>query len=69
MFLRTGLVLARRGGFLSKLLLPFKLGLGGRLGTGEQVMSWLTLEDMVEACCFLLERDFVQGPSVRRKHY
>ncbi len=61
-FLRTGLVLDRRGGFLSKLLLPFKLGLGGRLGTGEQYMSWLTLEDMVETCCFLLEHEHLSGP-------
>ncbi len=61
-FLRTGLVLARHGGLLSRLLLPFKLGLGGRLGTGEQVMSWLTLEDMVKTCCFLLEHEHMSGP-------
>ena len=61
-FLRTGLVLSRRGGLLSKLLLPFTLGLGGRIGAGEQVMSWLTLADLVEMCCFLLERDHLSGP-------
>ena len=50
---RTGLVLAGKGGFLQKMLLPFKLGLGGRLGDGQQFMSWIHLSDMVNILEFL----------------
>ena len=45
--IRTGIVLAAHGGALQRMLLPFKLGLGGRLGSGEQYMSWITLDDHV----------------------
>lgn len=51
---RTGLVLSKHGGFLSKLTLPFKLGLGARLGNGQQYMSWIHLDDMVEPLLFLI---------------
>jgi uncharacterized protein (TIGR01777 family) len=51
---RTGLVLSKHGGFLSKLTLPFKLGLGARLGNGQQYMSWIHLDDMVTALLFLI---------------
>ena len=61
-YLRTGLVLAKDGGLLGKLLLPFKLGLGGPNGNGEQMMSWLTLGDLVEMIVFLLNNDNVSGP-------
>ena len=47
--LRTGIVLAAHGGTLQRLLLPFKLGLGGRIGSGEQYLSWITLDDHVAA--------------------
>lgn len=50
---RTGLVLASKGGFLQKMLLPFKLGLGGRLGDGQQFMSWIHISDMVNFLEFL----------------
>src|SRR5438105_11838705 len=43
---RFGIILARHGGALAKMLLPFKLGAGGRLGSGKQWMSWITLEDV-----------------------
>ncbi|MEO1237126.1 MAG: TIGR01777 family oxidoreductase, partial [Planctomycetota bacterium] len=47
--LRTGIVLTPRGGALAKMLTPFKLGLGGRLGSGDQHMSWITIDDHVRA--------------------
>jgi uncharacterized protein (TIGR01777 family) len=52
---RTGLVLAAKGGFLQKMLLPFKLGLGGKLGHGEQFMPWIHLTDMTNLLAFILE--------------
>ena len=52
--LRTGLVLSRQGGALAKLLPPFRLGVGGRLGTGRQWMSWIAIADYTAAVAFLL---------------
>ncbi|MGA8100822.1 MAG: TIGR01777 family oxidoreductase [Candidatus Acidiferrales bacterium] len=45
---RTSIVLAKDGGALAKMITPFRLGVGGRLGSGKQWMSWITLEDAVE---------------------
>lgn len=59
--LRTGIVLAAHGGALQKLLLPFKLGLGGRQGSGRQWWSWITLEDEVRAILHVLDTDLA-GP-------
>jgi uncharacterized protein len=61
-FLRTGVVLSPQGGALAKLLLPFRLGLGGRLGHGTQVLSWIALEDVVGAIHFALRSERVRGP-------
>jgi uncharacterized protein len=47
--IRTGLVLSARGGALAKMLTPFKLGLGGRMGSGRQWMSWIHIDDIVGA--------------------
>jgi hypothetical protein len=58
---RTGIVLDPDEGALAAQLLPFKLGIGGRLGSGRQWMSWITLDDEVSAICHLLEHD-VSGP-------
>jgi uncharacterized protein (TIGR01777 family) len=58
---RFGIILARHGGALAKMLLPFKLGVGGRLGTGQQWMSWVTLDDVVGILRFALENRAVQG--------
>lgn len=60
-FLRTGLVLGVHGGVLKRMLLPFRMGLGGRSGTGRQWMSWVSLRDEVAAMLFLLDHD-VPGP-------
>lgn len=60
--LRIGIVLSPRGGALAKLLLPFRMGLGGRLGDGTQYMSWISLEDMVGAIHHVLLDDTVDGP-------
>ncbi|MET1078328.1 MAG: TIGR01777 family oxidoreductase [Pseudomonas sp.] len=60
--LRTGLVLASDGGFLKRLLLPFRLGLGGRIGTGQQWMPWIHLADQIALIDFLLQQDSAQGP-------
>ena len=60
--LRTGIVLSRHGGVLARLLLPFRLGLGARLGAGTQYMSWVTLADWVRAARFLLDDRDVSGP-------
>ena len=60
-FLRTGIVLTPKGGALAKLLPLFKLGVGGRMGSGKQWVSWITLDDEVRAIQHLLTAD-VRGP-------
>ncbi len=60
-FLRTGIVQSADGGALAKTLLPFKLGIGGRLGSGEQWWSWISIDDEVRAILHLLTAD-VAGP-------
>ncbi len=52
--LRTGIVLAQQGGALAKMLLPFKCGVGGRIGNGQQYMSWIHYQDYINAMHFLL---------------
>src|SRR5215213_9008330 len=61
--LRTGIVLAAHGGALHRMLLPFKLGLGGRIGSGDQYMSWITLDDHVGAMRHLLTTESVRGAA------
>ena len=58
---RTGVVLAREGSALQKMLPPYLLGLGGPLGSGQQYFSWVHLEDMARLLEFLLEQDSCQG--------
>ncbi|WP_026145214.1 TIGR01777 family oxidoreductase [Pseudomonas asplenii] len=60
--LRTGLVLAAEGGFLSRLLLPFKLCLGGPIGNGRQWMPWIHWRDQIALIDFLLHRSDASGP-------
>lgn len=59
--LRTGVVLARSGGILSKMLPPFKLGLGGPIGNGRQYLAWIHIDDMVNGILWLLDND-LRGP-------
>lgn len=61
-FLRTGVVLARYGGALDKMLLPFRLGLGGVIGNGNQWMSWIHLKDIVGLFVMALENPKASGP-------
>lgn len=60
--LRIGLVMGPEGGFLQPLKLPFYLGLGARLGSGRQWMSWVSLEDMVRIILFVLDNENCSGP-------
>lgn len=60
--LRTGMVLGPRGGALTKMLLPFRLGLGGRLGSGRQWMSWIHLDDLVALIRYALDERSLKGP-------
>ena len=60
--LRTGLVLSSNGGALPRMLTPFKLGIGGKLGTGRQYMSWISIDDMVGIIHHALESDNLHGP-------
>ena len=57
---RTGLVVGQ-GGFLKDMILPFSLGLGGRLGTGQQWMSWIHLDDEIAIIKYLLEQPSARG--------
>ncbi len=61
-FLRIGLVLSSRGGALAKMLTPFRLGLGGVVGAGRQVMSWIHLDDLVGVIEHALTRVDLSGP-------
>jgi uncharacterized protein len=62
LLLRTGVVLNPEGGALAKMLLPYKLGLGGRIGSGRQWMSWIGRQDWVRAVLFLLRSATIRGP-------
>ncbi|GLH46831.1 TIGR01777 family oxidoreductase [Pseudomonas lactis] len=59
---RTGLVLSAEGGFLSRLLLPFKLALGGPIGNGRQWMPWVHIKDQIALIDFLLHKQDANGP-------
>jgi uncharacterized protein (TIGR01777 family) len=58
---RFGIILAREGGALPKMMLPFKFGAGGKLGSGQQWMSWVTLEDVVGILRLAIENASVRG--------
>lgn len=60
--LRTGVVLSPGGGVLGQMLLPFKMGVGGRLGSGKQFMSWIDLDDLVGLILHALYDDDMRGP-------
>ncbi len=60
--LRIGIVLAADGGALPVMLKPFRMGLGGPMGSGRQYFPWIHLEDLASAIIFLLEHPDVSGP-------
>lgn len=60
--LRFGVVLSDKGGALARMLTPFKLCLGGKIGTGEQFMSWIALDDVIGAINHVWMNDSLQGP-------
>ena len=60
--LRIGIVLSRDGGALKQMLLPFRLGLGGKIGSGRQWFSWIHLDDLVAAVPHIMEHPDLRGP-------
>ena len=60
--IRTGVVLSRRGGALPPLLMPFRLFVGGPIGTGQQEISWIHIADEIGAILFLLDTEAAAGP-------
>jgi len=60
--LRFGIVLGPRGGALAKMLPPFRMGVGGRLGAGTQWMSWISLHDLVRVIRFAIDERALAGP-------
>jgi uncharacterized protein (TIGR01777 family) len=60
--LRTGVVLSPTGGAIGQMLLPFKMGVGGRLGSGKQYMSWIDLDDHVALIHHALQTPSLSGP-------
>ena len=61
--IRTGVVLGSNGGALEQMLTPFKLGVGGKLGSGRQYMSWVHVDDLVEIMLFAAEKPGLRGPA------
>lgn len=59
--LRTGIVLSKDGGALATMLLPFKLGVGGTVGSGKQWMSWIALDDHISVINFAIENENLRG--------
>ena len=59
--LRTGMVLSKDGGALAAMLTPFKFGVGGVIGSGQQWMSWISIDDMIRVIEFAVENDSLRG--------
>ena len=59
---RIGVMLSTKGGALPKMLTPFKLGLGGRIGSGRQYLSWISIDDVVGVILYALNAGQVRGP-------
>ena len=60
--LRFGPILAREGGMLAKLLTPFKMGMGGKVGSGKQYISWVAIDDVVNTVKLALKDESIRGP-------
>ena len=63
---RTGVVIHPEGGMLGKLLTPFKMGVGGQLGDGKQIMSWVSREDWVGAVIFIIEQHLADKANTQQ---
>jgi len=61
--LRFGVVLAKQGGALPRMALPFRLGVGGKIGSGRQWISWVTLDEVTRIIMFALETNLLSGPA------
>ena len=59
---RFGIILSKEGGALAKMLAPFRLGIGGKIGSGHQWMSWIALDDVVKGLEYFLQQESVSGP-------
>jgi len=59
--LRFGPIFSKEGGMLAKLLTPFKLGVGGKVGSGKQYVSWVAIDDVISAVMFALENEGIRG--------
>lgn len=60
--IRTGIVLSKQGGALAKMLPAFKFGLGGEMGSGKQIMSWIDINDLCHAILFIIQQPSLTGP-------
>ena len=60
--MRTGVVIGKNGGIIKKMLLPFKLGLGGKIGQGDQYLSWIFLDDLIAAIGHIINKENISGP-------
>jgi len=60
--LRFGVILSENGGALKKMMLPFRFGLGGKIGSGSQYISWISLKDTISAIEFCLNKNDIAGP-------
>ncbi|MBD1371270.1 TIGR01777 family protein [Hazenella sp. IB182357] len=61
-YLRFGIVLSKEGGALAKMLTPFQIGVGGKIGHGKQMMSWIAIDDVAGVVAYLLKHDEISGP-------
>jgi len=59
---RFGIILDAKGGALKKMLPPFRMGVGGKIGSGKQWMSWIALADVIDGIKFALANDSIRGP-------
>jgi len=60
--LRTGIVISKKGGALAKMLPAFKFCLGGKIGSGNQIMSWIDINDLLMAILFIINNPYIEGP-------
>lgn len=61
-YTRFGIILSAKAGALNKMLIPFKLGLGGVMGSGDQYMSWIAIDDVVRIIDHILQTESLEGP-------